>query len=73
MQLVPVEEGEYELGQLLEASELFLASSVREVQGVAELDGVAFAAPGPVTERIAGLLSERIQAELSGALKLEGA
>jgi branched-chain amino acid aminotransferase len=67
LKLVPVEEGDYELGDVLEADEVFLASSVREVQGVVELDGTTFAAPGPVTERIAGLLSERIQAELSGA------
>jgi branched-chain amino acid aminotransferase len=67
LKLVPVEEGDYELGDVLEANEIFLASSVREVQGVVELDGTTFEAPGPVTERIAGLLSERIQAELSSA------
>lgn len=67
LKLVPVEEGDYELADVLDADEVFLASSVREVQGVAELDGTAFGAPGPVTERIAGLLSERIQAELSTA------
>jgi branched-chain amino acid aminotransferase len=67
LELVPVEEGDFELGDALEASEVFLASSVREVQGVGELDGVAFECPGPVTQRIAGLLSERIQAELAGA------
>jgi branched-chain amino acid aminotransferase len=67
LKLVPVEEGDYELADVLEADEVFLASSVREVQGVAELDGTAFGAPGPVTDRIAGLLSERIQAELSTA------
>ncbi len=67
MKVVPVEEGDFELGDLLGASEVFLASSVREVQGVAEVDGVGFGAPGPTTERIAGLLSERIQAELAGA------
>jgi hypothetical protein len=32
---------------------------------VAELDGVGFDCPGPVTRRIEGLLSERIQAELA--------
>jgi len=62
--LVPVEEGRYPLAELVEASELFLASSVREVQGVRELDGNTFECPGPVTQRVAGLLSERIQAEL---------
>jgi branched-chain amino acid aminotransferase len=72
-QVVPVEEGDYELSDVLAAAEVFLASSVREVQGVAELDGVRFDSPGPVTGRIAGLLAERIQAELSGALRLEGA
>jgi branched-chain amino acid aminotransferase len=73
LQIVPVEEGEYQVGDILEASEVFLASSVREVQGVAELDGFTFDSPGPVTQRVAGLLSERIQAEMSGALRFEGA
>jgi branched-chain amino acid aminotransferase len=67
LKLVPVEEGDYELADVLEADEVFLASSVREVQGVIDVDGTVFGAPGPVSERIAGLLSERIQAELSAA------
>lgn len=73
LKVVPVEEGEYMVADILNASEVFLASSVREVQGVAALDGYDFASPGPVTQRVAGLLSERIQAEMTGALKLEGA
>jgi branched-chain amino acid aminotransferase len=64
LKLLPVTEDDYELGDVLSASEVFLASSVREVQGVSELDGVSFDCPGPATQRIAGLLSERIQAEL---------
>jgi branched-chain amino acid aminotransferase len=74
MKIVPVEESDaYKLSDLLAASEVFLASSLREVQGVASLDGLEFKCPGPATERVAGLLSERIEAELSGALQLEGA
>jgi branched-chain amino acid aminotransferase len=65
LKAVPVEEGDYDLGELLSASEVFLASSVREVQGVSELDGVSFQCPGPATERVAGVLSELIQAELA--------
>jgi branched-chain amino acid aminotransferase len=73
MKVAPVEESdEYKLKDVQQASEVFLASSLREVQGVASLDGLDFTCPGPVTERIAGLLSERIMAELSGALNLEG-
>jgi branched-chain amino acid aminotransferase len=73
MKVAPVEESDsYKLGDVLEASEIFLASSLREVQGVASLDGLTYTCPGPVTERVAGLLAERIQAELSGALNLEG-
>ena len=63
-EVATLKRGDY-VGELLEASEVFLASSIREVQGVAELDGVRFECPGPTTSRIAGLLSERIQAELS--------
>ena len=73
MKIAPVEESdEYKLKDVQDASEVFLASSLREVQGVASLDGLDFTCPGPVTERVAGLLSERIMAELSGALNLEG-
>jgi branched-chain amino acid aminotransferase len=73
MKLTPVEESRsYKIGELLEASEVFLASSLREVQGVSSLDGLTYTCPGPVTERVAGLLAERIQAELTGALSLEG-
>src|SRR3954451_4191787 len=65
MRVAPVEEaGDYKLQDVLNASEVFIASSLREVQGVATLDGLRFTCPGPVTQRIAGLLSERIQAEL---------
>jgi len=73
MRVAPVEESQgYRLRDVLDASEVFLASSLREVQGVASLDGLTYACPGQVTQRIAGLLSERIEAELSGALNLEG-
>jgi branched-chain amino acid aminotransferase len=73
MKVAPVEEADsYKLGDVLEASEVFLASSLREVQGVAALDNLTYTCPGPVTERVSGLLSERIMAEISGALNLEG-
>jgi branched-chain amino acid aminotransferase len=73
MQVAPVEESDaYQLRDVLDASEVFLASSLREVQGVSSLDGLEYTCPGPVTERVAGLLAERIQAELTGALSLEG-
>ena len=74
MRLVPVTEDEgVKLTDVLSASEVFLASSLREVQGVSALDGLEFACPGPVTARIADLLQERIEAELTGALTYEGA
>jgi branched-chain amino acid aminotransferase len=65
--LLPVEESRYHLNDVLAASEVFLASTIREVQGVVELDGLSFEAPGPVTQRLEGLLSERIQVELAEA------
>ena len=73
MRVAPVEESAtYQLRDVLDASEAFLASSLREVQGVSSLDGLTYECPGPVTQRVAGLLAERIQAELTGALSLEG-
>ena len=60
------------LSDVLGASELFLASSLREVQGVSVLDGLEFGCPGPVTLKVADLLAEHIQAEITGAISLEG-
>ena len=73
MRIVPVIEDERcSLNEVLGASELFLASSLREVQGISALDGLEFQCPGPVTQRVEDLLAEHIQAELTGALQLEG-
>jgi len=44
-----VEEAEYHVDDLHAAHEAFLASTVREVQPVAEIDGRALASPGPRT------------------------
>jgi branched-chain amino acid aminotransferase len=74
MRLVPVTEDESaKLTDVLGASEVFLASSLREVQGVAAVDELEFSCPGPVTSRVADVLSEHIEAELTGALSYEGA
>jgi branched-chain amino acid aminotransferase len=74
MRLVPVTEDESsKLADVLGAAELFLASSLREVQGVSALDGLEFPCPGPVTSRVADVLSEHIEADLTGALSYEGA
>ena len=73
MRILPVTEDEScNLSDVLGAAELFLASSLREVQGVSSLDGLEFNCPGPVTQKVADLLSEHIQAELTGAVTLEG-
>jgi branched-chain amino acid aminotransferase len=73
MRIVPViEDARCSLTEVLGASELFLASSLREVQGISSLDGLEFQCPGPVTRRVEDLLAEHIQAELTGALQLEG-
>ncbi|WP_182920442.1 aminotransferase class IV [Nocardioides cavernaquae] len=47
------------LGVLLEADEVFLASSTRNVQGVHAIDGRALGAPGPVTTEVARVWAER--------------
>lgn len=74
MRLVPVTEDEQcKLTDVLGAAEVFLASSLREVQGVASIDDLEFKCPGPVTSRVEDLLSEHIEAELTGALSYEGA
>jgi branched-chain amino acid aminotransferase len=74
MRLVPVTEDEScKLTDVLGGTEVFLASSLREVQGVSAIDGLEFGCPGPVTMRVADLLAEHIQADLTSALSYEGA
>ena len=60
-------ERECTLEDLLAADEAFLASTVREVQPVAELDHHRFPADRPVADRLAADVSARIQAELPAA------
>jgi branched-chain amino acid aminotransferase len=52
------------LDDLASAEEAFLASTTREVQPVAAIDGTNFDAPGPVTTHAAEIVTARIQSEL---------
>ncbi len=52
------------LAELYEADEVFLASTVREVEPVVAVDDRPFTAPGPVSERTRQAVAERIQAQL---------
>ncbi|MFZ0385250.1 MAG: aminotransferase class IV [Solirubrobacteraceae bacterium] len=53
------------LEQLHAADEVFLASTVREVQAVSAIDEHEFTGPRPISERTAKLAAERIAAELA--------
>ena len=58
---MPAEEAVLRPAALHESDEAFLTSSTREVQPVGRVDGRALpAAPGPTSEKLAGLLSELI-------------
>jgi branched-chain amino acid aminotransferase len=60
-----VEEGSWSLDDLLAASEAFLASTVREVQAVASIDGAELpAAPGPRTGEAQQAFAETLAREL---------
>ena len=54
------------LEQLLDADEVFLGSTAREVQPVIAIDDRAFAVPGPATQRAAAAIEARIRSELDG-------
>jgi branched-chain amino acid aminotransferase len=60
-------ERECTLDELLAADEAFLASTVREVQPVAELDHHRFPSDRPVADQLAADVGARIQAELQAA------
>jgi branched-chain amino acid aminotransferase len=52
------------LAELLAADEVFLASTVREVQLVAAIDDHEFSGPTPVSTQVAAAAAERIRSEL---------
>ena len=60
-------EQECTVEDLVAADEVFLASTVREVQPVASIDHHSFSPDSPLTARIAQDVGARIQAELSAA------
>ena len=60
---IPVEEGHYELAEVLRASEAFLASTVREVQPVTAIDETTFET-GPRTAEARAAFESAIAAEL---------
>jgi branched-chain amino acid aminotransferase len=53
------------LDDLASASEVFLASTAREVQPVCAIDEIVFEGPAPVTERTRAMVTERIASELA--------
>ena len=53
------------LDELLGADEVFLASTVREVQPVIAIDAHQFTGPTPVGDRTASAVADRIRAELA--------
>jgi branched-chain amino acid aminotransferase len=69
MRAVPgVEEGGWTLGEVKSAEEAFLASTTREIQAVASIDGVALkAAPGPHTLAAQEAFAAARDAELEAA------
>jgi branched-chain amino acid aminotransferase len=66
MDVTGAAERESTLDDVLTADEVFLASTMREVQPVAVLDDREFSAQAPVTERVTRAVAERLAAELAG-------
>jgi branched-chain amino acid aminotransferase len=62
---VPVEQSAFAVGDLLGASEAFLASTTREVQGIARVDDREFEAPGFVTRDAQAAFSRVVERELA--------
>ena len=64
MRALEVEQASAEQATLLEADEVFLASTLREVQSVAAVEEREFPQAGPRTEEAAAVLRAQIEAEL---------
>jgi branched-chain amino acid aminotransferase len=57
------EETDLPMEVLQDSDEIFLTSTLRDVQGVHRVDGRELAAPGPVTKDVMGVFAERSAAE----------
>jgi len=62
--LLKVEEGFFQLEQFQECSEVFIASSVREIVPVREWDSHKYALPGTMTEKLKTALKNEIKSYL---------
>jgi branched-chain amino acid aminotransferase len=62
---VEIEEGSFHVDDLHAASEAFLASTTREVQPVAAVDGRPLEWPGPRTAEAHAALKRAIEADIS--------
>jgi len=57
-----VQEADLTLAEAQAADEVFLTSSLRDIQAVSVWDGRSLTAPGPQTRRLAALLAQRLEA-----------
>lgn len=64
MEWSPVQERELTLDEAKQADEVFLTSSMRNVQGIARWDDHMFSPSRPVTEELARCFGERFQGDL---------
>jgi len=64
MEWSPVEERELTLEQAKRADEVFITSSMRDVQGIERWDDLIFSPARPITEAVATGFAERCQADL---------
>jgi branched-chain amino acid aminotransferase len=61
---VPIEERDVPVGALRDADEAFVTSTVRELQPISAVDGVALPAPGPITEKLAAAFTDLTRREV---------
>jgi branched-chain amino acid aminotransferase len=67
IQVTDAVEQETTLTDLLDADEAFLASTIREVQPICQIDDVELPAPGPVSTQTAATVSAHLAEVLSRA------
>lgn len=65
MRALEIDEGAFALEDVLNADEVFIASTTREVQAVNRVAERHYPAPGPITERAAEVLRQTIERELA--------
>ena len=68
---IPTVERDFKLEELYQSDEIFISSTTRQVQAISQIEAQKFAAPGPLTQKLAKLFDEYVERHTKHAVMSE--